>query len=296
MKGIREIKNRIRAVAGTAKITRAMRLVASSKMKKAQTVAIGGRPYILALSEIVEDLLTLNKKVLQHLFFEKREVKHCGVLVVGTEKGLCGALNQNLIKKVIEECTSGNERFFVIGKKVSQFLSRMHCDLVADFSISDRVELCEMRPIIKLIQAEYLSKKIDSLKVIYSRSVNPLVQEQVVNNVLPMSDFASEIAALKKRMRISETECRKENRDIIFEPSVEDIINKLTQVFFCQSIYRDVLEAKAAEHSSRMLAMKNATENADSIAKSLTIEYNKARQTGITNEIIEIAAAASNND
>lgn len=291
MKGVREIKNRIRAVGSTAKITRAMQLVASSKMKKAQTIAIGGRPYILALSEIAQSIAALGKKAPSHPFFENREVKHCGVLVIGTEKGLCGALNQNIGKKLIENFRTGNERFYTIGKKATQIVSRMGLNLVADFSISDRVELCEMRPIIELLRTEYLSGKIDTLKVVYSRSINPLMQEQVISNVLPMNDLIAEIEALKKRIKIKDDGTEKDTREIIFEPSVRDITNKLSQMFFCQLLYRDVLESKAAEHSARMLAMKNATDNADSLAKNLTIEYNKARQAGITNEIIEIAAA-----
>ncbi len=294
MKGVREIKNRIRAVGNTAKITRAMQLVASSKMKKAQTIAINGRPYILALSEITNDLSGLDKKLLSHPFFEKREIKHCGVLVIGTEKGLCGALNQNICKRVVENFNTGNERFFTIGKKMTQIISRLNYNLIADFSISDRVELCEMRPIIELLRSEYFSGKIDALKVVYSRSVNPLVQEQVIGNLLPMSDLTSEIDNLKKRMKITEKEYTCDDREIIFEPNIGDIINKLSQMFFCQTIYRDVLESKAAEHSARVFAMKNATDNADSLAKNLTIEYNKSRQAGITNEIIEIAAASSN--
>lgn len=291
MKGVREIKNRIRAVGSTAKITRAMQLVASSKMKKAQTIAIGGRPYILALSEIAQSIAALGKKAPSHPFFENREVKHCGVLVIGTEKGLCGALNQNIGKKLIENFRTGNERFYTIGKKATQIVSRMGLNLVADFSISDRVELCEMRPVIELLRTEYLSGKIDTLKVVYSRSINPLTQEQVISNVLPMNDLIAEIEALKERIKIKDDGTEKDTREIIFEPSVRDITNKLSQMFFCQLLYRDVLESKAAEHSARMLAMKNATDNADSLAKNLTIEYNKARQAGITNEIIEIAAA-----
>lgn len=296
MKGVREIRNRIRAVGNTAKITRAMQLVASSKMKKAQTIAIGGRPYILELSEIARELAALDSSLLTHPFFEKRKVKHCGVLVIGTEKGLCGALNQNIAKTVSENFKTGNERFFTIGRKVTQAISRMRLDLVANFSISDRVELCEMRPITKLLREEYLSGKIDALQVVYSRSVNPLVQEQVVSNVLPMNDLVSGIEALKRRMKLPEDSSISDNREIIFEPSVKEIVDKLSEMFFCQSIYRDVLESKAAEHSARMLAMKNATDNADSLAKNLTIEYNKARQAGITNEIIEIAAASGSSN
>ncbi|MDR1256025.1 MAG: ATP synthase F1 subunit gamma [Puniceicoccales bacterium] len=293
MKGVREIKRRMRAVANTAKITRAMQLVASSKMKKAQRIAVSGRQYILALSEIVDCLASANGKYIKHPFFKKREIKHRGVLIIGTEKGLCGSLNQGLVKKIITDFSAGNEKFVTIGKKASQFVSKLRRDLLADFSVSDRVELCELRPVIEFLKNAYLRGEVDSIEVVYSRSVNPLTHEQVCNKVLPMLNLSAEISSLKKRMHISEEGNAADSREVIFEPNVQAIVDKLSHMFFSQSIFRDVLEAKAAEHSARMFAMKNATDNADSLSKNLAMEYNKARQAKITNEIIEIAAAAN---
>jgi F-type H+-transporting ATPase subunit gamma len=292
MKGVREIKRRIRAVSNTAKITRAMQLVASSKMKKAQRIATGSRQYILALSEIADKLQTAGHRALNHPFFEERDVKRRGVLVLGTEKGLCGALNQNMLRMIISNYSTGNERFVSIGKKATQFMAKLHRDLLADFSVSDRVEVHELRPVIELLKNAYLNGEIDSVEIAYSRSVNPLVQEQISTRVLPMLNLADDINALKKRLRFSDEAADSDSREIIFEPDVQTIVNKLSQMFFSQSIFRAVLEAKAAEHSARMLAMKNATDNADSLAKNLTVEYNKARQAKITSEIIEIAAAS----
>ncbi|MDR2435771.1 MAG: ATP synthase F1 subunit gamma [Puniceicoccales bacterium] len=293
MKSVREIKRRMRAVSNTAKITSAMQLVASSKMKKAQRNAVSGRQYILALSEIVDCLSTVGSALIKHPFFENRAVKCRGVLVIGSEKGLCGALNQGLMKKIMADYSLGNEKFVTIGKKASQFMSKLHRDLLADFSISDRVELCELRPVIEFLKNTYLEGGVDSVEIVYSRSVNPLVHEQVSSKILPMLNFADEISSLKRRLRIADGEAIADSREMIFEPSVQAIVNKLSHMFLAQSIFRDVLEAKAAEHSARMFAMKNATDNANSLSKSLAMEYNKARQAKITNEIIEIAAAAN---
>ncbi|MDR3274271.1 MAG: ATP synthase F1 subunit gamma [Puniceicoccales bacterium] len=293
MKSVREIKRRMRAVGNTAKITRAMQLVASSKMKKAQRIAVSGRQYILALSETADCLASVKGKLIKHPFFERREVKQRGVLVIATDKGLCGSLNQILVKKITTDYSTGNEKFVTIGKKASQFIAKLHRDLLADFSVSDRVELCELRPVIEFLRNAYLEGVVDSIEVAYSRSVNPLVHEQISNKVLPILNLSDEIDALKKRMRISDGKTAVDPREMIFEPDVQAIVNKLSQMFFSQSIFRDVLEAKAAEHSARMFAMKNATDNADSLSKNLAMEYNKARQTKITNEIIEIAAAAT---
>lgn len=293
MKGVREIKRRMQAVKNTAKITHAMQLVASSKMKKAQRIAVSGRQYILALSEIVACLARLNEKLIKHPFFEKREIRYRGILVIGTEKGLCGSLNQGLVKKIATDYATGNEKFVTIGKKATQFISKLHRNLLADFSVSDRVELCELRPVIEFLKGAYLGGGMDSVEIVYSRSVNPLVHEQVSNRVLPMLNLTEEINSLKRRMKISEEGVVIDPKEMIFEPNVQAIVDKLSQMFLSQSIFRDVLEAKATEHSARMFAMKNATDNADSLSKSLAMEHNKARQTKITNEIIEIAAAAT---
>jgi F-type H+-transporting ATPase subunit gamma len=293
MKGVREIKRRIRAIGNTAKITRAMQLVASSKMRKAQRIAISGRQYILALAEIANCLSSVGNKNLHHPFFEKRKVKYRGVLLIGTEKGLCGALNQNLLKKVLACYSTGNEKFVTIGRKATQLIAKLRYDLLAGFSVSDRVEVCELRPVIELLKGAYLRGEIDSVEVVYSRSVNPLVQEQVSSEVLPMLNLTSEIDSLKRRMNISDATVAVDGKEIIFEPNIRAVVGKLSQMFFSQSIFRDVLEAKAAEHGARMLAMKNSTDNADSLSKSLLVEYNKARQAKITNDIIEIAAASN---
>jgi F-type H+-transporting ATPase subunit gamma len=254
---------------------------------------VSGRQYILALSEIVACLARLNEKLIKHPFFEKREIRYRGILVIGTEKGLCGSLNQGLVKKIATDYTTGNEKFVTIGKKATQFISKLHRNLLADFSVSDRVELCELRPVIEFLKGAYLGGGVDSVEVVYSRSVNPLVHEQVSNRVLPMLNLTEEINSLKRRMKVSEEGVVIDPKEMIFEPNVQAIVDKLSQMFLSQSILRNVLEAKATEHSARMFAMKNATDNANSLSKNLAMEYNKARQTKITNEIIEIAAATT---
>jgi F-type H+-transporting ATPase subunit gamma len=295
MKGVKEIRNRIRAVQNTAKITRAMQLVASSKMKKAQHLVVCSRPYMLLLTEISEDLSNLDAKRLKHPFFEKREVKNRGVLVIGSDRGLCGALNQNILKFIHSRVERGESaKLITIGKKATHFVSMAKYNVVAHFDVSDRAEYHELVPIVEFVKNLYLKGEIDSLEVIFAQYVNPLVQSPIIRHILPMLDFQSELKILRENMRVSPSELLKDPRPIIVEPSIEGVIAMLSKMFLSQNIYRMILEAKASEHSSRAAAMGAATDNADALSKDLSLEYNKLRQSAITNEIIEISAATQN--
>lgn len=290
MKGIREIKNRIRAVQNTAKITRAMQVVAASKMKRAQQLAINSRPYLLMLSEIAASISALKDVMVDNVLFNARKVENRGILLIGTEKGLCGGLNQNLFKKIAAE--EGNIRFITIGKRASQFVAHSGHELLAQFTIGDKITFHDLRVVVEFIKKAYLDGKIDKLEVAYPRFVNALVQEPVLQRVLPMENFQDELKNIRKRMKISNDMLVDDDRDMLIEPGINEIVDQLAPLFLTQNIYKLVLEAKAAEHSARMIAMKGATDNADSLAKSLNIEYNRARQAAITNEIIEISSAS----
>ncbi len=290
MKGVREIKNRIRAVQNTAKITRAMQLVASSKMKHAQQLAINSRPYLLMLSEIVASISFIKDIKIKHPFFELRESNNLCVLLIGTEKGLCGALNQNLFKYVAANCK--NAKYITIGKRATQFVLRNGYELMAEFSISDKITFHDVRVIVEFVKNAYLEGKIDKLEVAYPRFINAMCQESVVQRVLPMSNFDDELKKIYQIMNINQCSVVNDEREMLIEPGMDEIVERLSPVFLAQNIYKLVLEAKAAEHSARVLAMKTATDNADSLSKSLNIEYNRVRQAAITNEIIEISSAS----
>ncbi len=291
MKGIREIKSRIKAVKNTAQITRAMELVAASKMKRAQQKAVAGRPYSLLLAEILGSITEAEVEDFHHPFFEEREVKHRGILIVSTDKGLCGALNANLFKNLPAKQES--VQYVTIGKKAAQAIARSGRLLTADFQVSDHVNYSEIRVIIEYLVRAYLSGEIDTIEVLFTRFYNTLTQAPIHISLLPLKNLKEELIALRKRAGVKENTVAKDTRELLFEPNASAILQELPRLFLSQYIYQMILEAKASEHSARMVAMKSATDNAHNLADSLSLEYNKARQAAITQEILEIAAAAA---
>ncbi len=293
MKGIREIRRRIKAVKNTAQITKAMQLVASSKMKRAQDAALASRPYALLLSQILESALPRMHET-AHAFFEARPVKKRGILVIATDKGLCGALNGNLFR-LITDVKPADARFVCIGRKATQFIARTGRELMADFIVSDKVGYNEVRPVVEFLTQAYVDGKIDTIEVMYSHYINTLRQEPAIDPLVPFQSFEAELDKLHKKLGHREDDDIKDTREIVFEPSAGVILNQLPPLFLKQQIYTMILAAKASEHSARMVAMKNATDNAKQLVADLSLEYNKARQAGITQEILEIAAASAAN-
>lgn len=292
MPSTKAIRTRIKAVKNTAQITRAMQLVAASKMKRAQDSALAGRSYAVLLAEILASLID-HASNLKHPLLENREVTTRGILVISTDKGLCGPLNANLFKQIIG--IKDKAAYVSIGRKASQFLSRTKRELLADFPLSDHVQFSEIRAVVEFMIKAYLDKRIDTVEVLYTRYVNTLVQEAQVLQLAPMKALGHELEELKKRLKVELAEDTSDEREMIFEPSAVDILNELPALFIKQIIYQVSLEAKASEHSARMVAMKAATDNAKNLVDDLSLEYNKARQAAITQEILELASAASAN-
>lgn len=294
MANLKAIRGRIKSVKNTGQITRAMQLVATSKMKRAQDKAIAGRPYVVLLGEIFSTIAKLAND-LQHPLFEKREIKKRGILVVSTDKGLCGPLNSNLFKEIMQ--FKGDIGYVTVGRKAAQFISRTKRELLADFPVSDKVQYAEIRGIVQFMTEAYLDGKIDTIEVLYSSFVNTLVQEPLHVPLAPIDDFQKRFDELKSSLNISLADTHGDEREMMFEPSVDAIMEKLPELYLKQCIFQAMLGAKASEHSARMVAMKAATDNAKKLVGDLTLEYNKARQAAITQEILEIAAAtASNSD
>ena len=262
-----------------------MELVAASKMKKAQQAALAGRPYAQLMADLLAALAGRVDEGL-HPFLVKREVKTRGILLVTSDKGLCGPLNANLFKLVLDIKTPA--KFVSIGRKGSQFLARARRDVVADFSIHDRVPFADVKTVVEFMMKLYLEGTIDTLEVIYPRFRNTLVQEPTVRPLLPLSNVADFVAHLRAE---SGGGRQVDDRDMLFEPSAQAVLEALLPFYVNRYIYQLVLSAKASEHSARMVAMKTAKDNATSLIGDLTLEYNKARQAGITQEILEIAAA-----
>ena len=298
MANLRDIRRRIKSVKNTRQITRAMQLVSSSKMKRSQDAAVAGRPYALLLADMLDtagEKLMLADTKIEHPFFEKRTVKTRGILVLSPDRGLCGPLNTNLFRKIADEI-KGDAKFITIGRKGKQFISRTKRNLFADFPISDKVEFAEIRPMLKLLVDTYKKGEIDTIEVAYPSFVNVLVQEPIIQSLLPITGLQEVVEQLKKRVvDLPSIETRSDSREMLFEPSVDTVLGTLPDLYIKVIIHQLLLESRAAEHCARMVAMKTATDNASTLIDDLTLDYNKARQTAITQEILEIAAASASN-
>lgn len=286
MASTRDIRRRIKSVKNTRQITKAMELVAASKMKKAQQAALAGRPYAQLMADMLAALAGRADEAL-HPFLVKREVKTRGILLVTTDKGLCGPLNANLFKLVLD--VKGPAKYVAIGRKGAQFLGRAKRDMVAEFSIHDRVPFGDVKTVVEFMMKMYLEGTIDTLEVIYPRFRNTLVQEPTLRPLLPLSNVADFVAHLRAESGGGK---HVDDRDMLFEPSPQAVLEALLPFYVNRYIYQLILSAKASEHSSRMVAMKTAKDNATKLIGDLTLEYNKARQAAITQEILEIAAAS----
>ena len=285
MASTRDIRRRIKSVKNTRQITRAMELVAASKMKKAQQAALAGRPYAQLMADMLAALAPRVSET-QHPLLAQREVNVRGILLVTTDKGLCGPLNANLFKLVTEIRTPA--KYVAIGRKGAQFLARTKRDVLADFTVTDRAGFNEVKTPVEFMVKLFLEGTIDTVEVIYSRYKNTLVQEAIIRPVLPLTNVKDFVTSL--RADYGGTQFT-DDRDMLFEPSADSVLAALLPFYVNRYIYQLVLSAKASEQSARMVAMKTAKDNATKLLGDLTLEYNKARQAGITQEILEIAAA-----
>ena len=294
MPSTRDIRRRIRSVKNTAQITKAMQMVASSKMRKAQLAALAGRPYAVLMNKVILSA-SQNSHDFVHPLTEKREVRKRGVLAVSTDKGLCGALNSNIGREVMrwdKETTI----FVTAGRKASQFVARTKRNLAAEFTYKDAPLFAEARSISKKLQGMFLNGEVDCVDVIFTRFINTLAQRVEVRRLLPIGETQKLLneTGLTPEQK-TEIEQRATPEDVglehLFEPGAEQVLGAILPHFLNFIVYQVLLEAKASEHSARMVAMKNATDNAKQLIKDLTLEYNKLRQANITKELLEITTA-----
>lgn len=292
MANLREIRRRIKSVKNTRQITKAMELVAASKMKKAQQVAVAGRPYAILLAEMLSHVSSRIDDV-EHPFFGRGEIKTRGIIVVTTDKGLCGPLNGNVLREVasIEE----DVQFVSIGRKATQYLSRSGKELLADFTVPDTVSYTHIKQIVEFMTEKYLAGEIDTVEVLYPRFINTLIQKPSFTKLLPVAELDEMITELRGKDAEHHAPVV-DNRAFKFEPDPETVLSNLLPLFVNREAYQAILSSKASEHSSRMVAMKSAKDNASKLLDSLTLQFNKARQAAITQEILEIAAATAAND
>lgn len=296
MANLRDIRRRIKSVKNTRQITRAMQLVSSSKMKRAQDAALAGRPYALLLADLlntVSEKLKLSGSAISHPYFEQREVKTRGIIILSSDKGLCGPLNTNLLRKVSDDVTT-DAKYFTVGRKGTQYIARSQRDLVGEFTVSDKAQFNEIRPLLKMALDAFSKGEIDTIEIAYPRFVNVLVQEPTIRKILPIVDLDDILAQIKERFEGDDFDAaQSDKREMVFEPSAQAVLEDLPDHYVNIITHQFLLETRAAEHSARMVAMKAATDNASSLVDDLTLDYNKARQAAITQEILEIAAASA---
>ena len=289
MASTRDIRRRIKSVKNTRQITKAMELVAASKMKKAQQAALAGRPYAELMARMLAALADRVEEA-HHPFLTRREVKTRGILLVTSDKGLAGPLNANLFKLVTDIKTPA--KYVVIGRKGAQFIARTHRNLLADFTVTDRVAFSEVKVVAEFMVKQFLDGVVDTVEILWPHFRNTLVQVPTLMPLLPLSSVRDVIADLRSDAGHSEgSKLAATEQQMLFEPDAATVLNALLPLYVNREIHQQVLDAKASEHSARMVAMKTAKDNATKLLGDLTLEYNKARQAAITQEILEIAAA-----
>jgi len=278
----RDIRRRIKSVKNTAQITKAMQMVAASKMRKAQQLAVDGRPYAQLLNRISAAVNEVHFDG-GHPLLRQREVKKELVILISTDKGLCGALNTNLLREAAK-FDPEKTIFITGGRKGAQWAARAKRNLHAEFQLKDTPTFVETKAISKMAIEKFLDGTVDKVSVVVTRFVNTLTQEPFVFQLLPVS-------ALPSNEKDVEDLHKKGGVDAVFEPSPAAVLDALLPYYAHFAVYRAVVEARAAEHSARMVAMKTATDNAQALIKDLTLEYNKIRQASITTELLEITTA-----
>ncbi len=288
MPSTRDIRRRIKSVKNTAQITKAMQMVASAKMRKAQQAALAGRPYAALMNEVLA-AVAAGAGDFSHPLMEKRQVRKRGLIVVSTDKGLCGALNTNLLREVtkFEKSTTTH---VTAGRKASLFVARTKRELVAEFTYKDSPQFSEARAISRFAQELFLEGKVDSVDVLYTNFVSTLNQRPEVRPLLPLGELKALDADVAGESRA--VDLKQSGVEYLFEPDANAVLSGLLPHYLNFQVYQFLLEAKASEHSARMVAMKNATDNAQQLIKDLTLEYNKLRQANITKELLEITSAA----
>ncbi len=280
----RDIRRRIKSVTGTVQITRAMEMVAASKMRRAQQASLITRPFGHLLYRI-QRRATTHARDFTHPLLEAREVRRRAVLLVGTDRGLCGALNNNLFR-VAGEFDPETTVYIAVGRRAAQFIARTRRHLVGEFTITDSPRFAEARPIAAFARDLFVKGEVDEVQVVATRFINTLSQEPVVIQFLPIGEI--------KGLKIPGLETEEElaaggPREFLFEPNAEQVLTYLLGHYLNIYVFRVLLEAKASEQSARMVAMKNATDSATRLISDLTLSYNHLRQGNITKELLDIA-------
>jgi F-type H+-transporting ATPase subunit gamma len=283
----RDIRRRIKSVKNTGQITKAMQMVAASKMRRAQQAALAGRPYANMLKRVLGEVAR-NAGELARNFLLGREVRKRAVILVSPDRGLCGSLNSNLFREAAR-MDKAETVFVTAGKRGSQYVSRTKRALAAEFAYQDVAKFHEARAIAKFAANLYNTEKVDQVDMLFTFFESTLSQKPIIRTLLPVGDLS--VIGASQEEASSLAGYMKGATEFTFEPSSSAVLEAMIPHYLNYEVYQVLLEARASEHSARMVAMKNATDNANQLIKDLTLQYNKTRQAIITNEILEIATA-----
>jgi len=279
---IRLIRRRIKGTQSTAKITRAMEMIATSKMRRAQERGLAGRPYSGKIRQVLADLAALPVEgEALHPLLQRRPVNKIAIVHITPDRGLCGGLNTNLNRKTASFILEQNitVTLITLGRKGRDFMRRHGRDIRAEFiGIGDRPSLLDTLPISRIIVEDYTNQVVDMVYLVYAQFISTMVQRPLMQQILPV-----EPAAIP----------RAQNVDYIYEPSPEVVLGELLPRFVEMQVYHAILESIASEQSARMVAMRNATDNANELTQELTLMYNKSRQESITKELLDITGGAA---
>lgn len=283
MATLREVKNRIRSVVSTTRITKAMEMVAAAKLRRAQQRVEEARPYNAKLDMMLSHLAAASSEEITHPFFEEREVKKKTLVVITSDRGLCGSYNANVLRKATQWLEANKEyeiEIVTIGKKTHDHFKQREWTIVENYSDWGGVlDYDKARNIVKLLTGRFLNGQTDEISLLFNRFISTVKYNLSLERYLPIA-----------RPEIDEDSSF--NAGYIFEPDPESIYNTLLPNYATSKMIMAVAEALASEHGSRMMAMSNATTNAEEMVDSLKLEYNKARQAQITKELLEVVSGA----
>lgn len=302
MAGAREIRSKIKSVANTRKVTRALEMVSASKIRRAQELMRASRPYAKQMRKVIAHIAQATTDY-RHPALREREVKRVGYMIVSTDRGLCGGLNANLFRKLLAEIREWEAKgvevdVIAIGQKAAQFFRRVKVNMVGSVThLSDRPKIEKLVGVIKLMDDAYMQGRIDLLCLCFNDFVNTMTQRPRVEVLVPLPTAARQIAETPTDAETPSAKSavveREHDWDYIYEPDAETVIRPLLGRYVESLVYHAVLENLASEHAARMVAMKAASDNATKAIDTLTLIYNKARQAAITQEISEIVGGAA---
>ena len=285
MAGGREIKTKIKSVQNTRKVTRALEMASASKIRKAQDRMKTSRPYARAMKQVIGHLAQANTDYQHPFMVERKDVKRVGFIIVSSDRGLAGGLNNNLFRKMLGEIRQWNEKgvevdVVTIGQKASVYFRRVKVNMLASVShLGDTPKLDQLIGVIKVMLDAYTEAKLDRVFVVYNDFVNTMTQRAAFDQLLPLP--------------AAETQVARHDWDYIYEPDAATVLDHVITRYIESLVYQAVLENIASEHAARMVAMKAASDNANKLIGTLQLVYNKARQAAITQEISEIVGGAA---